>query len=127
MGRAADLGDIWENSEYDCARFDRDQATSRLNELKHAMAVAHIVDANDISTEYIMFGVTVVLEDPKNGKDIEYTIVGPYETDSSGTYISYLSPTAQGIMGKRIGEFAEIKTSSGHILYRIKGIFLRKE
>lgn len=118
IAAARDLGDLSENADYDAARDEQGQAETRIAEIEDILQNAQIISAK--KTDKIIVGSKVEL---KNGaKDVEYQIVGPVEADPMEGKISNESPIGQALLGKKVGDSIEIKTSKGINKYTIKKI-----
>jgi transcription elongation factor GreA len=119
VGKARAEGDLSENAEYHGARESLQLFRARVNVLRDKIARAAIVDTSRISKDEVSFGATVVLKDLDCDEDEEFTLVGAGEEDYIAGKILVTSPLAQGLMGKKIGDHAEIKVPKGTIRYKI--------
>lgn len=108
-------GDLSENSEYHAAKEALSWVDGRLAELEILIKTASVVGNG--TEGQIGLGTTVMLE--SNGQTITYTLVGEYEADISAQKISSVSPLGAALLGKKIGDLAQIKTPGGEKSYKI--------
>lgn len=112
-------GDLSENAEYHAARERQSFIEGRIKELDGVVSAANIIDIASLSGNTVKFGATVVLADEESGDEVTYQIVGPYESDADHGKISTTAPIAKGLMGKSVGDSAEIRTPKGIKFYEI--------
>jgi transcription elongation factor GreA len=112
-------GDISENAEYDMAKERQHQISQQIKELEHKLSLAHVIDPKGISSERVVFGATVTLEDMDNDEHVTYTIVGADEADISSGKLSIESPVARALIGKEEGEEVKVATPKGQRTYEI--------
>ena len=112
LKRASEVGGTVDNAEYDEAK--RDQATieGRIVDLEQTLRTAVIIPDHDTPSETVTVGSLVVLKDSA-GKTMKYTIVGSMEADPAHGRISNESPIGQALLGKQVGEDAEVQAPSG--------------
>ena len=122
IAEAREHGDLSENAEYHAARERQSFIEGRVAELEDVVSRAEIINAAQITGESITFGTSVVVADEDNDEESEYAIVGPYEADLSKGLISTSSPIAKALIGKRIGDSAEVTTPRGVKSYEIISI-----
>jgi transcription elongation factor GreA len=106
-------GDLSENAEYHAQREAQGMLQAKINLLKTKLARAQIIDPATLPRDQVCFGATVVVKDPDLGDEEEYTLVGAGEEDYNRGRILLTSPLGQGLLGKRIGETAEIPAPKG--------------
>lgn len=116
IAAARDLGDLSENADYDAARDEQGQAETRIAEIEEILLNAEIITQKKGST--IAVGSVVHLSNGK--KTVTYQIVGPVEADPLEGKISNESPLGQALLGKKVGDTAEIETPKGTIRYSIE-------
>ncbi len=104
IGKAAELGDLSENSEYKFALEERDLLQARLAQIQSEMAKSKIIRKDDISTETIGIGARVVLVNEESNTTAEVTILGPWEADPENGIFNYQTPFAQAILGSKKGQ-----------------------
>ncbi|MBY5956550.1 transcription elongation factor GreA [Membranicola marinus] len=125
IAEARDKGDLSENAEYDAAKDAQGMLEMKISEMESRIASARIVDASQISTDKVNILTTVKLTNMKINKSIEYTLVGESEADLKSRKISVTSPIGKGLLGKKEGDIAEIKTPGGDIKFKIEKIYIK--
>jgi transcription elongation factor GreA len=116
---AAEKGDLKENAEYHAAKEEHQKVTTRMDEIETKLRAARIIEEADIKEGEIRIGCTVTLKDQKDGDQVTYTLVDGAEADFAKGKISVRSPLAQGILGHKEGEVAQVKLPSGTINYKV--------
>ena len=119
---AREHGDLSENAEYHAARDRQSFIEGRLAELEDMISRADVIDPKALSGKIVRFGATVKLADEDTDEENTYTIVGPYEADISKGWISTSSPIAKALIGKKVGDSAEVNTPRGSKSYEILNI-----
>ncbi len=119
IAEAREHGDLSENAEYHAARERQSFIEGRLAELEDKIARAEIIDPKKLSGKQVMFGATVTLVDEDTDEKTKYQIVGPDESDISNGRISVSSPLARALIGKSVGDSAEVSTPGGTKAYEI--------
>mgnify|MGYP002521782445 FL=1 len=122
IAEARDKGDLSENSEYDAAKEAQAHLEDKINQLKAAIADAKIVDTSRLSTDSVQILTKVEMTNLNNNARMTYTIVSENEANLREGKISIKTPIAQGLLGKKVGEEADIKIPSGIIRLRIEKI-----
>ena len=122
IAEARDKGDLSENSEYDAAKEAQAHLEDKINNLKLAIAEAKIIDMSRLSTDTVQILSKVEMTNTANNAKMTYTIVSENEADLSAGKISIKTPIAQGLLGKKVGDIAEIKIPRGIIKLRIDKI-----
>ncbi len=122
IAEARDKGDLSENAEYDAAKEAQGLLEMKISKLKNTMADCRVIDPKDIDLSKVNILSTVRLLNKKFNKEVSYTIVAETEADLKAGKISVKSPIGEGLMGKKIGEIAEIKVPAGMIQFEILGI-----
>lgn len=122
IGEAIDKGDISENAEYDAAKDAQGMLEAKIAELQEKIANARIIDESKIDTSSVQILNKVTLRNTQNNSKIVYTIVSEHEADIKQGKISIKTPIAQGLLGKKVGDIAEIKVPSGVIEFKIEDI-----
>ena len=122
IAEARDKGDLSENAEYDAAKEAQGLLESKIAQLKDVIAEAKILDASKLKTDSVQILNTVVLKTVKNGMQMTYTIVSESEANLKEGKISVKTPIAQGLLGKKVGDVAEIKVPQGMIKLEIVDI-----
>ncbi|GIK52516.1 MAG: GreA/GreB family elongation factor [Planctomycetaceae bacterium] len=121
IGEALAMGDISENAELDAAREKESRLKERAKEIMEELKRVKVVSADEVDAAKAGFGTRVTLKNPQ-GKQVVYTILGPYEADHANNIISNESPIAQGILGKAAGEDAVVTTPEGSVNYKVVAI-----
>ncbi len=119
IGRAAEHGDLSENSEYKFALEERDLLRARLAQMNAEVAKAKVITAADVPTDHVGIGTRVVLERIPDGARYEMTFLDPWEADVDKGIFNYLAPLAQRVLGKRIGDEIEFEHSGATGTYRV--------
>ncbi len=115
-------GDLSENAEYHGARESQGMLQAKINLLKDKLARATLVDMSKLPKDEVVFGCTVVVKDLDFGDEEEFTLVGAGEEDYDSGKINVASPLAQGLLGKKIGEKAEVEVPAGTNRFEILNI-----
>ncbi len=119
IGEARDKGDLSENAEYDAAKEAQGMLEMKINRLKMIVADARIIDETKIGTDSVQILNKVKLKNVKNGMIMTYTIVSESEADLKKGKIAVSTPIAQGLLGKKVGDIAEIKVPQGIITLEV--------
>lgn len=119
LKRAKEYGDLSENSEYVEAKEEQARVESRIYELEDILKRAVIIKKKE-GLETVQIGSKVTAE--KDGKIIEYTIVGVNESNPRERKISNESPIGRAFLGRKVGESVAITTPSGTVIYHITKI-----
>ena len=122
VAAARDMGDLSENAEYHAAREDQGMLNARIEALKDKLARAEIVDRSKLPDDTVVFGARVRIKDIESGEEEEYELVGPGDEDYDNNKILTASPRGQGLLGKKIGDIAEIRVPRGCHRYEILNI-----
>ena len=115
IAEARDKGDLSENAEYDAAKEAQGMLEMKINQLKAVISDAKIIDTSKLSTDTVQILTKVELKNVKNGMKMAYTIVSESEANLKEGKISVNTPIAQGLLGKKIGDVAEITIPQGKI------------
>lgn len=121
---AREHGDLSENAEYHAARERQSFIEGRISELEDVTSRAEVIDAEKLTGERVTFGTSVGVADEETDEESVFHIVGPYEADTSRGLVSTSSPIARGLIGKSIGDSAEVHTPGGTKSYEIISIEL---
>ena len=124
IAEARDKGDLSENSEYDAAKEAQGHLEAKINQLKLAIQEAKIVDVSRLSTDTVQILTKVEMTNLVTKAKMAYTIVRENEANLREGKISIKTPIAQGLLGKKEGDEAEIKIPSGVVRLRIEKISL---
>ena len=119
IAEARDKGDLSENAEYDAAKEAQGLLEMKISKLKNTLANCRVIDPKDIDLSKVNIQTTVRLKNLKVNKEVTYTIVSESESDFRSGKISVKSPIGEGLMGKKIGEIADIQVPAGMIQFEI--------
>lgn len=122
IAAARDLGDLSENAEYHAAREDQGMLQARIDALKDKLSRAFFVDKNALPSGTAVFGSSVKVKDLDLGEEETFILVGPGEEDYNQNKILTSSPIGQGLLGKKIGEVAEIEVPMGKLRFEVVAI-----
>ena len=112
-------GDLSENAEYTAAKEKKSFIETRIREVEQRLSNAQVIDTSTLSSDRVVFGATVQLQDDDKGGEVLYTIVGVDEADVSQGKISLSSPIARALIGKEEGDSVAVKTPGGVRNYSI--------
>jgi transcription elongation factor GreA len=112
-------GDLKENAEYHAQRENQGMMMAKIHELKDKIARATIVDPSQLPKDEVVFGCTVTVEDLAYGDEEQFTLVGAGDEDYDTGKVLVTSPFGQGLIGKKVGETAEIDAPAGTLKYKI--------
>ncbi len=121
---AREKGDLSENAEYDAAKEAQGMLEKKISEMEAKVSNAKVIDKDKLDASKIMLLSNVALENIQNGNKINYQVVPEAEADVKAKKISVSSPIGKGLLGKKVGEVAEIAVPSGMIKFKILDISL---
>jgi len=124
IAEAREKGDLSENAEYDAAKDAQGLLEAKINELEKAMSSARVIDKSELDTSQVTILSLVKLKNLKMNKEITYQLVSEAEADLKQKKISVNSPLGQGVLGKKVGEKAEVITPGGTMQFEILDISL---
>lgn len=122
IAEARDKGDLSENAEYDAAKEAQGMLESKISQLKGLIASARLIDESTIGTDKVQIMNRVTIRNVKTKKDMTYTLVSESEADLRSGKIAVNSPIAQGLLGKKVGDVADIKVPSGTMTFEVLDI-----
>lgn len=122
IAEARDKGDLSENAEYDAAKEHQAMLEGKISQLKAIIGDAKIIDTSKLDTSTVQILSKVEMKNVKNGMKMSYTIVSETEANLKEGKISIQTPIAQGLLGKKVGDIAEIKIPQGIINLEILNI-----
>jgi transcription elongation factor GreA len=122
IAEAREKGDLKENAEYDAAKEAQGMLEAKIKQLGGVISTAKIVDPGTIDTSKVTILTKVTITNMATKKIVEYQIVGEKEADLKLSKISASSPIGKGLLGKVVGEVAEVQTPNGIIKFRIENI-----
>lgn len=107
-------GDISENAEFEDAKERQAHIEGRVRELEYRIALSEVVDVAAITpSDLVIFGTTVELEDADTEEKLRYRIVGTEEADTRAGLLSYSSPIARALLGRKVGDEVRFETPRG--------------
>jgi len=115
IAEARDKGDLSENAEYDAAKDAQGHHESKIAKLSEILANARLIDESQLDASKVLALSIVKLKNVKNGMEMTYQLVSETEADLKAGKISVKSPIAQGLLGKSVGERAEIEVPAGKV------------
>ncbi|WP_145333738.1 transcription elongation factor GreA [Paenibacillus xylanexedens] len=116
---AISYGDLKENSEYHSAKDDQAFMETRILILEKMLTKARVISSDNMDSNQVSIGSTVILNDLEYAEKIEYQLVGPAEADVSNNKISYESPLGKELMGKEVGSVIHVNAPMGVIKYEL--------
>jgi len=119
IAEARDKGDLSENAEYDAAKEAQGLLELKIAKLQEIVRNARILDESKIDTSKVLLLSKVTIKNIANGTSMQYMIVPEKEADLKKGKISVSSPIAKGLLGKEVGEIAEINIPAGSIKFEI--------
>lgn len=112
-------GDLKENAEYHAQRENQGLLQRKIDELKMKLARATIIDRSTLPKDEVVFGCTVTVEDLAYSDEEQFTLVGAGEEDYDRGKILVTSPLGQGLVGKKVGDIAEIEAPAGTMRFKV--------
>jgi transcription elongation factor GreA len=122
ISEARDKGDLSENAEYDAAKEAQGLLEARIAKMESEFARARILDESQIDTSKVLIMSKVTIKNVQNSSSMTYEVVPESEADLKTKKISVSSPIAKGLLGKKIGDIAEIKVPNGIMKFEIVDI-----
>jgi len=119
IAEARDKGDLSENAEYDAAKEAQGMLEFKISQLEDAVANAKVIDESKLDLSKVSILTRVTLKNHNNGKTISYAIVPEKEANMKEGKISIESPVAKGLLGKAVGQIAEITVPAGIIKFEV--------
>jgi len=122
IAEAREKGDLSENAEYDAAKEAQGMLELRINDLEKQLSNARILDTSDVDTSKVTVLSKVTIRNKANNSSITYQIVSESESDLKAKRISVGSPMGKGLLGKRVGEIAQVETPNGKLEFIVESI-----
>jgi transcription elongation factor GreA len=122
IAEAREKGDLKENAEYDAAKEAQGHHEARIAVLESAIVNARVLDAKDIDVSKVSILSKVTVTNLNNNKTVVYQITSEKEADLKLGKISVSSPIGKGLLGKKVGEMAEISVPNGKTKFRVESI-----
>lgn len=124
IGEARDKGDLSENAEYDAAKEAQGLLEMRISNLKAMIASARMIDESKINTKEVQILTRVKIKNTKSGQIMSYMIVSESEANLKEGKLSVTTPIAKGLLGKKVGDKANVTVPSGVMEFEIIEISL---
>lgn len=124
IAEARDKGDLRENAEYDAAKEAQGLLEAKIQRLESELANARILEENNIDTSKVSILTKVTLTNLNSKKQVTYHLVSEKEADLKLGKISITSPIGKGLLGKQIGEIAEVQAPAGTLKFKVENITL---
>jgi len=122
IGEAREKGDLKENAEYDSAKEAQGMLEAKIKQLEAAISNSKIVDTSTIDTSKVTILTKVTITNQATKKTMTYQLVGEKEADLKAGKISASSPIGKGLIGKKVGELAEIQAPNGVMKFMVENI-----
>jgi transcription elongation factor GreA len=122
IAEARDKGDLSENAEYDAAKDAQGLLELKISKLEEIVGNARVIDESSIDTSKVSILSTVKIKNKKNGMTVAYTLVSEEEANLKSNKISVKSPIGKGLLGKKVGDVAEVKAPAGTMEFEVLDI-----
>ncbi|HJS01460.1 MAG TPA: transcription elongation factor GreA [Flavobacterium sp.] len=119
IAEARDKGDLSENAEYDAAKEAQGLLEMKISKMEELVSNARLIDESQLDVSKALVLSTVKLKNLTNGMEMKYTLVAESEADLKTGKISVTSPIGKGLLGKKVGEIAEIKVPNGILKFEV--------
>jgi transcription elongation factor GreA len=119
IAEARDKGDLSENAEYDAAKEAQGLLELRISKLEEVYANARLIDESQLDTSKVLVLSSVRIKNQANGMEMKYTLVAESEADLKTGKISVTSPIGKGLLGKSVGDVAEIQVPNGTLKFEV--------
>ena len=112
-------GDLKENAEYHGQRANKQMLMEKIAQRRDKLARASIIDVSQLPKDEVVFGCTVTVEDVAYGDEEQFTLVGAGDEDIASGKVNVTSPFGQGLVGKKVGDIAEVDAPAGKLEFKI--------
>lgn len=119
LAEARDKGDLSENAEYDAAKDAQGHLELKISKLEEVIGNARLIDDSNLDTSKALILSKVKIKNLSNGMTMNYTLVSEEEADLTAGKISVKSPIGKGLLGKSVGEVAEIAVPAGKLKFEV--------
>ena len=113
IGEARDKGDLSENAEYDAAKEAQGMLEMKISKMEETLANARVIDESQLDVSKVLVLSKVRIKNLANNMEMNYTLVAESEADLKSGKISVSSPIGKGLLGKEVGDVAEVSVPSG--------------
>ena len=122
IAEARDKGDLSENAEYDAAKEAQGMLEMKISKMEDVVANARLIDESQLDLSKVLVLSKVTIKNLNNQMEMNYTLVAESEADLKTGKISVNSPIGKGLLGKKVGEIAEINVPNGTLKFEILSI-----
>ena len=122
IGEARDKGDLSENAEYDAAKEAQGMLEMKISKMEETLANARVIDESQLDVSKVLVLSKVRIKNLTNNMEVNYTLVAESEADLKSGKISVSSPIGRGLLGKEVGDIAEVSVPNGKIQFKILSI-----
>ena len=122
IGEARDKGDLSENAEYDAAKEAQGMLEMKISKMEEILANARVIDESQLDVSKVLVLSKVRIKNLANNMEMNYTLVAESEADLKSGKISVSSPIGKGLLGKKVGDVAEVSVPNGKIKFEILSI-----
>ena len=122
IAEARDKGDLSENAEYDAAQEAQGMLEMKISKLEAVLSNARLIDESQLDLSKVLVLSIVTIKNLNNQMQLKYTLVAESEADLKSGKISVSSPIGKGLLGKKVGEIAEVVVPNGTIKFEIISI-----
>ncbi len=119
IAEARDKGDLSENAEYDAAKEAQGLLELKISKMEATLSEAVVIDESQLDKDKVLILSKVKMKNQLNGMVVEYTLVPENEADLKVKKISVESPIGKGLLGKKVGDVAEIQVPNGTVTFEI--------
>jgi transcription elongation factor GreA len=122
IGEARDKGDLSENAEYDAAKEAQGMLEMKIAKMEETLANARVIDESQLDVSKVLVLSKVRIKNLANNMEMNYTLVAESEANLKSGKISVSSPIGRGLLGKEVGDIAEVSVPNGKIQFEILSI-----
>lgn len=122
IAEARDKGDLSENAEYDAAKEAQGLLELRIAKMEETLSNARLIDESQLDVTKVLVLSSVKIKNLASGKEMDYTLVAESEADLKTGKISVTSPIGKGLLGKSVGEIAEISVPNGSLKFEVLSV-----
>lgn len=119
IAEARDKGDLSENAEYDAAKEAQGLLEMKISKMEEVVANARLIDESQLDTSKVLVHSNVKIKNQVNGAEMTYKLVAQSEADLKSGKISVDSPIGKGLLGKEVGDVAEIEVPNGTVKFEV--------
>lgn len=119
IAEARDKGDLSENAEYDAAKEAQGHLEARIAKMEDLVANARLIDESQVDTSKVYILSKVTIKNKKTNAEVQYTLVAENEANLAEKKISVDSPIGKGLLGKKVGDIAQVQVPAGLIDFEI--------